>query len=114
MYPSSLSTNLRRCYGAYVQTSLSRTFVHKGQTGLSLVARSTFSSKNFSSCLSFRAERGICSFVASANCRSLAPLGMTNVEIDLGSGTFCFIMSQPGLYLRWLERTPDKGEVGSS
>jgi hypothetical protein len=46
MYPSNLSTNLRRCEGAYVQTSLSRTFVHNGQTGLSLVARSTFSSKN--------------------------------------------------------------------
>jgi hypothetical protein len=45
MYPSTLSTNLRRDEGAYVQTSLSRTFVHNGQTGLSLVARSTFSSK---------------------------------------------------------------------
>ena len=49
MYPSNLSTNLRRDEGAYVQTSLSRTFVHNGQTGLSLVARSTFSSK-ISSC----------------------------------------------------------------
>jgi hypothetical protein len=48
MYPSNLSTNLRRDEGAYVQTSLSRTFVHNGQTGLSLVARSTFSSKKSS------------------------------------------------------------------
>src|ERR1039457_7047132 len=42
MYPSSLQTNLRRCEGAYVQTSLARAFPHNGQTGLSPVARSTF------------------------------------------------------------------------
>jgi hypothetical protein len=33
---------LRRCEGAYVQTSLSWAFLLDGQTGLSLVARSTF------------------------------------------------------------------------
>ena len=47
MYPSNLQTNLRRREGAYVQTSLSRAFPHDGQTGLSPVARSTFSSKIF-------------------------------------------------------------------
>ncbi len=45
MYPSNLQTNLRRREGAYVQTSLARAFPHDGQTGLSPVARSTFSSK---------------------------------------------------------------------
>ena len=42
MYPSNLQTNLRRREGAYGQTSLARAFVHNRQTGLSLVARSTF------------------------------------------------------------------------
>jgi hypothetical protein len=46
MYPSSLQTNLRRCEGAYGQTSLARTFTRNSQTGLSPVVRSTFSSKN--------------------------------------------------------------------
>ena len=45
MYPSNLQTNLRRREGAYGQTSLARTFTRNSQTGLSLVARSTFSSK---------------------------------------------------------------------
>jgi hypothetical protein len=49
MYPSSLQTNLRGREGAYVQTSLARTFPHDGQTGLSLVARSTFP-RNKSGC----------------------------------------------------------------
>jgi hypothetical protein len=45
MYPLNLQTNLRRREGAYGQTSLARAFDHNRQTGLSLVARSTFSSK---------------------------------------------------------------------
>jgi hypothetical protein len=55
MYPSNLPY-LRRREGAYVQTSLSRAFPHDGQTGLSLVARSTLSSKTFPklSALSFQ------------------------------------------------------------
>ena len=60
MYPSNLQTNLRRCEGAYGQTSLARTFTYNRQTGLSPVARSTFSSKNIEllalSALGFSAE----------------------------------------------------------
>jgi hypothetical protein len=74
MYPSNLSTNLRRCEGAYVQTSLSRTFVHNRQTGLSLVARSTFSSKNFF-------------FV----CHSERFARITALKGILGSGAFWFM-----------------------
>ena len=44
MYPLYLPY-LRSNKGANVQTSLSRAFPLDGQTGLSLVARSTFSSK---------------------------------------------------------------------
>jgi len=47
MYPSNLQTNLRRREGAYGQTSLARAFTRNRQTGLSLVARSTFPRKNF-------------------------------------------------------------------
>ena len=46
--PQILTTNLTRREGAYVQTSLSRAFPHDGQTGLSLVARSTFPRKKLS------------------------------------------------------------------
>ena len=51
MYPSSLLPEKRE--GAYVQTSLDRTFLHDGQIGLSLIVRSTLSSKN-SEALSFQ------------------------------------------------------------
>ena len=45
MYPSYPSINLRGFEGAYVQTSLSWAFPHNRQIGLSLIVRSTFSSK---------------------------------------------------------------------
>ena len=47
MYPV-FSFHLRAEFGIYVRTSLSRTFPHDGQTGLSLVARSTLSSNQIS------------------------------------------------------------------
>jgi hypothetical protein len=44
MYPV-FASYLRSGFGSFVQTSLSRAFLHDGPIGLSLIARSTFPRK---------------------------------------------------------------------
>jgi len=88
MYPSYLPY-LRRNEGAYVQTSLSRTFPHNGQIGLSLVARSTYPRNN----IGLRAT----SYELRAN-RHFGLLGVRGSKLEAGFNlSFGIFGEKPGL-----------------